>query len=62
MSAAGPPALVFAVVIAAWQIVCTAFNVPRYLLPAPGDVVTAWIENRETLVGAVISSFLSALI
>ena len=49
-------------VIAAWQIVCTVFNVPRYLLPAPGDVVTAWIENRETLVGAVISSFVSALI
>ncbi len=54
--------LVFVIAIAAWQIVCTAFDVPRYLLPAPGDVVTAWIENRETLMGAVISTFLSALI
>jgi len=53
---------VFVALIAAWQIICTTFNVPRYLFPTPVDVVIAWIENRETLVIAVISSFLSALI
>jgi NitT/TauT family transport system permease protein len=36
-------------------------NVPRFLLPAPTDVVEAWIENRQTLVVALISTFASAL-
>ena len=60
--AAGPPVLVFVALVVLWQVVCRTFNVPRFLLPAPTDVVEAWIENRESLVGGLISTFLSALI
>ncbi|MCC6175436.1 MAG: ABC transporter permease [Chloroflexi bacterium] len=58
---AGPPLLVFVVVVATWQAWVTAFSVPRYLVPAPTDVVSAWLENRDNLIGALISTFVSAL-
>ncbi|MGE3271966.1 MAG: ABC transporter permease [Chloroflexota bacterium] len=62
LRAAGPPVVVFILVVISWQVVCRVFNVPRFLLPAPTDVVEAWIENRESLIGALFSTFLSALI
>ena len=37
-------------------------EIPRFLLPAPTDIVDAWIENRDSLMGALVSTFLSALI
>jgi NitT/TauT family transport system permease protein len=43
-------------------VICRTFNVPRFLLPAPTDVVEAWIENRQTLLTALTTTFLSALI
>jgi NitT/TauT family transport system permease protein len=60
--AAAPPIIVFIVFIIAWQVICRTMNVPRFLLPAPTDVVEAWIENRQSLLGALLSTFLSALI
>jgi len=53
---------VFVVFVVAWQVICRTMEIPRFLLPAPTDVVEAWIENRESLIGALISTFLSALI
>jgi NitT/TauT family transport system permease protein len=50
------------VFVATWQLVCRMFNVPRFLLPAPTDVVEAWIENRAGLLTALTTTFLSALI
>jgi len=60
--AAGPPILVFVVFISAWQGLCRALEIPKFLLPAPTDIVDAWIENAGNLVGALISTFVSALI
>lgn len=57
-----PPVLVFIVFGVTWQTICRVFDVPRFLLPAPTDVVEAWIENRESLTGALMSTFLSALL
>lgn len=57
-----PPIIVFIVFVVSWQILCKALNVPRFLLPAPTDIVDAWMENRQSLIGALVSTFLSALI
>jgi NitT/TauT family transport system permease protein len=46
----------------AWQVICKTMNVPRFLLPAPTDVVEAWVENRQSLLNALVSTFVSALI
>lgn len=62
LRSAGPPILVFIVFVVAWQVVCRAMQIPRFLLPAPTDVVEAWIENRDSLLGALLSTFVSALI
>jgi NitT/TauT family transport system permease protein len=62
LGSAGPPAVVFVLVIALWQASITVFNMPRFLLPGPVDVIQAWIEYQDTLVGAVISTFVSALV
>ena len=50
------------VLLVAWQVICRVYNVPRILLPAPTDIVEAWIENRDSLLIALLSTFLSALI
>ena len=54
--------ILFIVFIGVWEGLCRALNVPRYLLPAPSDVVQAWIENSSSLLIALASTFMSALI
>jgi NitT/TauT family transport system permease protein len=49
-------------VIVAWSVAVAALGVPRYLVPSPADVLDAWLENRNTLAVALLSTFLSALI
>ena len=58
---AAPPALVFIGFFALWQIACTFFNVPRFLLPSPYDIAEAWWENQPGLTNSLISTFLAAL-
>jgi len=62
LRSSGPPILLFILLVVAWQVICKTMNVPRFLLPAPTDVVEAWIENRQSLIGSLISTFVSALI
>jgi NitT/TauT family transport system permease protein len=59
--ASTPPAIVFVVFVTLWQVVCNAFDLPRYLYPAPYDIVTAWIENQEILLLALASTILAAV-
>lgn len=59
---AGPPLLVCVVFVTVWQLVCSSLSLPKYLYPAPLDIVTAWIENQESLLGALLSTFVSAVI
>jgi len=50
------------VFILTWQVICRLLEIPKYLLPAPTDIVEAWAENFSNLLGALISTFVSALI
>jgi NitT/TauT family transport system permease protein len=57
-----PPLAAFATLVVCWQVICAAFKVPSYLVPAPKDVMAAAIGKGDVLASAVLSSFLSALI
>jgi NitT/TauT family transport system permease protein len=57
-----PPIGAFVVFVVVWQAAVGLLGVPRYLLPAPTEIVAAWVENRATLLGALTSTFMSALL
>ena len=59
---AGPPVGAFVVFVVVWQAVVTALGIPKYLLPAPTDIVAAWIDNADIIVIALTSTFISALL
>lgn len=44
------PILALAVVVLIWYVVCAGELVPAYMLPSPGAVVTAFIENFGTMI------------
>ena len=44
-----PPLLILFVVLAAWQILVQAFDVPPWLLPAPSDIATRFVKTRSLL-------------
>ena len=58
---AGPPVLVFVSLIVIWQIACTFFGVPRFLLPSPIDIAEAWWENQPGLTYSLLNTFVAAL-
>ncbi|EWY41891.1 ABC transporter permease [Skermanella stibiiresistens SB22] len=43
------PALTAVILVGAWYLAVLFFEVPRYLLPLPGEVVTRLIEDRDFL-------------
>ena len=45
----GPPALVLALLVAAWEVVARAGWVEDYVLPAPSEVARALVEDRGLL-------------
>lgn len=47
--------------IGAWQGICRALEVPRYLVPTPTDIVEVWIENKDNLLTALAATFIEAL-
>lgn len=68
--AALPPALVLIGVVVVWQIACTFFAVPEYILPAPSQIVTTLVTDwQDPLASAtfvtlqeVIIGFIVALV
>src|SRR2546421_11212881 len=50
----GPPVLVFAAVLAAWEAYVRAMNVPPYILPSPSLVLETLFTDRATLVPALL--------
>jgi NitT/TauT family transport system permease protein len=50
----GPPALVFAAVLAAWEAYVRLRNVPAYILPSPSLVLETLFTDRATLVPALL--------
>jgi ABC-type nitrate/sulfonate/bicarbonate transport system permease component len=55
-----PPTAVLVVVVGCWQWFVTASGVPSVILPAPGDVVAAWLAARGTLLSAAATTALTA--
>lgn len=62
-----PPSVLVAVLLLGWQLAAVTLQLPRWLLPAPTDIVVAlytsgdllarhgWVTLQEVLVGFVIS-------
>jgi NitT/TauT family transport system permease protein len=50
----GPPVLVFAAVLAAWEAYVRLRNVPAYILPSPSLVFETLFTDRATLVPALL--------
>jgi NitT/TauT family transport system permease protein len=50
------------VVVGLWQGICKSLEIPKYLFPAPTDIVQAWIDNFDNLLGALFSTFVSAIV
>ncbi|MGB3831056.1 MAG: ABC transporter substrate-binding protein [Mesorhizobium sp.] len=71
---AWPPIVVFLVIVAAWEGAIRAFDIPVYVLPAPGDIYLAFVKNPgpllwnagvtlfEAVAGFVIGSLLGAVL
>jgi NitT/TauT family transport system permease protein len=57
----GPPLLVFALGIVAWQLLVVAFNVQEFLLPKPTEIARALWDERSSLWHAGIYTFKEAL-
>jgi NitT/TauT family transport system permease protein len=50
----GPPVLVFAGVVAAWEAYVRTMNVPAYILPSPSLVLKTLFTDRATLFPALL--------
>ena len=59
---ATPPLIAFVVLISAWHLAVTAFNIPHYLVPAPAAVVAAAMTRAADLWIAITTTFLAALV
>ena len=58
-----PPVALFVVFILGWQAVTVVFKVPRYLLPAPTDIIeVVQTEKGLILLDAMRTTFLSAIL
>jgi NitT/TauT family transport system permease protein len=47
-----PPVAIFALVVVAWQMATTLWQIPSYLVPSPARVITAAREHAGDLVSA----------
>lgn len=71
---AWPPIAVFLIIVTAWEGAIRAFDIPVYVLPAPGDIYFAFVNNPgpllwnasvtlfEAVAGFVIGSLLGAVL
>ncbi len=65
-----PPVTALIILVAVWQIVCSICEIPKYMLPSPGDVIGAFEKDwqlmlshaRVTLTETFIGLFFGILI
>ena len=57
-----PPLLVFALVVLLWQMLCTTFALPVYLVPSPTRVAAAAFANAGTLATATALTATAAVL
>lgn len=56
-----PPILTALVLLSAWQAICAAGLVPRFLVPGPIDIVASIVRNAGTLGSALLLTAAEAL-
>lgn len=56
------PAILIAVLLGGWEIVCRALAVPPYLLPAPSAIARAFAESWPLLLGSAWATLSTALL
>jgi NitT/TauT family transport system permease protein len=56
-----PPVLFFVLVVAAWQVAVTWFDLPIYLLPSPWRVAREAVSERQAIVQATTMTAAAAL-
>ena len=70
LRAAGPPAIFLIAILVIWQLACTYFEVPDFILPAPSQIVTTLVVDwQDPLASAtfvtlqeVVIGFIMALV
>jgi ABC-type nitrate/sulfonate/bicarbonate transport system permease component len=62
LAQAGPPALLLAAILGAWEWGVRAVGVPFYILPAPSRIAALMVAERELLVGEAAVTLLEIAI
>jgi NitT/TauT family transport system permease protein len=57
-----PPLIVFVWVIALWEVLVRAFNIPRFLLPAPSVIIAAFFNTFSAIVESGAYTIRSAVL
>lgn len=55
------PLVALGIFLSFWHFACDWFQLPRFILPKPGDVISAWSSNTGRLQAAAIRTALEAL-
>jgi len=45
------PLIAGIILLAIWEVLCRAFNIPTYLLPKPSQIITELVEQFQLIVG-----------
>jgi len=53
--------LVLGLAVVLWQVVVEAFDIPLYILPAPTEMITAFVDNAGLFVDGLIATTVMAL-
>jgi NitT/TauT family transport system permease protein len=56
------PVLVGLLILAVWQVLCRAYDVPSYLFPAPSDIGHSLVADLPTLLHALLSTLKVTLV
>jgi NitT/TauT family transport system permease protein len=56
-----PPLATLVVIVTAWELAVRTLGVPKYLVPPPSAVLSAFIANVDTLAGSMLTTARGAL-
>lgn len=58
----GAPVLAVVVLVGLWQLICTAFQIPYYIIPSPLEVAGSFVDNLPSLTENTWPTTLEALL
>ena len=63
------PLLLIAILVILWQVLTRAFDVPKFLLPAPTDIATLMVDEWPLIqmhslvtIGGIVSGYVTAVL